>query len=107
MSVTDQDLKQCIKAATLELCCGDEPFRDRLCHAVKLLDSSLGLREEWPAALYSRARDISDEVKSSESTDPVIDELDLVSAQRLAERILHLYADSHSTPQRHRIETRE
>jgi hypothetical protein len=57
------------------------------------LDGFLGRREEWPPALYARSQDISDEFKGAESVKDAIEAMDLPRVERLAERILHLYAD--------------
>lgn len=93
----DKNLKKAVKAATFELCCGDGRLRDRLISAMRVLDSFLGPREEWPPAIYSRAQDISDALKSNETIDVVIENLELPVVRRLAERILHLYAESNSS----------
>lgn len=96
----DRRLKNSLKVAALELCCGDQLLRDRLKCAIHTLDGFLGRREAWPAVLYSRAQDISDELKSAQTTEAAIEEMDLPSVQRLAERILHLYADCYSQGER-------
>jgi len=93
--LTDKHLKGAIKSATLELCCGDQPLRQRLSLALRFLDSFLGKREEWPPALFSRSQDISDEFKGAESVEEAIEAMDFTRVERLAERILHLYADCH------------
>jgi hypothetical protein len=96
LSMIDKRLKNSLKVAVLELCCGDQPLRDRLKCAIRTLDGFLGQREAWPAVLYSRAQDISDELNSAQTTEAAIEALDLPGVQRLAERILHLYADCYS-----------
>lgn len=93
MSKIDKHLKQSIKVATLELCCGDQPLKERLTSAIRSLDRFLGRREAWPAALYARAQDISDELKPPDAGGTALDAMVLSDMQRLAERILHLYAD--------------
>lgn len=97
MSTIDKRLKKAVKAAAFELCCGDSLLRERLLNAMRVLDSFLGPREEWPPAIYSRAQDISDALKSSDTVEAAIEGMDVSSVQRLAERILHLYAGCHSS----------
>ena len=97
MSITDKRLKKALKAATFELCCEDGLLKDRLLRAMCALDSFLGPRENWPPAMYSRAQDISDALKSSDSVETAIERMDFSGVQRLAERILHLYAGCHSS----------
>lgn len=92
----DNQLKQAIKVATLELCCGNGTLRDRLAFAVRSLDGYLGQRESWPPALMIRAQNISDALKSAESAEAAIAQMDASALRRLAERILHLYADCSS-----------
>ena len=90
----DKQLQNAIKNAALELCCGDQTLRGRLSCAVRRLDRFLGRREDWPAALYSRSQDISDEFKGFQSAESAIEAMQFSKVERLAERILHLYADS-------------
>lgn len=97
MSTIDQGLKKAVKAATMELCCADALLKDRLLRAMRVLDSFLGPRENWPPAMYSRAQDISDALKSGDSVDATIEGMDLSDVRRLAERILHLYAECQSS----------
>lgn len=96
MSKIEKHLKNAIKVATRELCCGDQPLRERLGAAILSLDGFLGKREAWPAALYIRAQDISDALKADNASELAIESMDFPQVQRLAERILNLYADCHS-----------
>lgn len=95
----DKHLKNAIKVAALELCCGDQLLKERLTGAIRALDGFLGRRETWPAVLTSRAQDISDSLKSAATAEAAIAGMDLPDVQRLAERILHLYADCHAVEQ--------
>jgi len=97
MPKIDKHLQQSIKFATLELCCGDRPLKERLTLAIRSLDRFLGRREAWPAALYARVQDISDELKSPDAVGTALDAMALSDMQQLAERILHLYADCNSS----------
>lgn len=92
--MSDKHLQECIKHAALELCCGDDPFKNRLASAVRRLEESLTLREDWPAELRRRAQDISDELRCDTAPNAPMYAMDFTTAQRLAERILNLYADS-------------
>lgn len=96
MSKIDTHLKDAIKVATVELCCSDQLLRERLRSAIRTLDRLLGRREAWPAALYARVQDISDELKSDDTGDTAIDGMSVPKMKRLAERILQLYPDCHS-----------
>lgn len=97
MRKIDKSLRKALKVATVELCCGDTLLKERLLRAMRVLDSFLGRREEWPPTMYSRAQDISDALKSSDTVDAAIEGMDLSGVQKLAERILHLYAECHSS----------
>jgi hypothetical protein len=96
MPNVDKSLKEAIKVAALELGCGDASLRDRLASAIRSLDRFLGHRESWPPVLQVRVQDISDELKSGESAEAVIAQMDHSNVRQLAERILRLYADCHS-----------
>jgi len=89
----DKNLKRAIKNATLELCCGDRTLKERLAAAIQTLDGFLGKREAWPPGLQARMQDISDVLKSAGLNADVVGLMDASDARRLAERILHLYAD--------------
>lgn len=89
-------LKQALKTATLELCCGSQPLRPRLARAIGQLDRFLGRREEWPSALYARSQDISDAFRNSESVEAAIEAMEQAQVERLAERLLNLYVDCHT-----------
>jgi len=89
----DKHLKDAIKVTTLELCCGDRLLKARLMSAIR----SLGRREAWPVSLYARVQDISDALKSAGTGEAAIDGMELSDMRQLAERVLHLYADCHSS----------
>ena len=93
----DKHLKDAIKVTTLELCCGDRLLKARLMSAIRSLDRSLGRREAWPVSLYARVQDISDALKSAGTGEAAIDGMELSDMRQLAERVLHLYADCHSS----------
>lgn len=99
MSKNDKHLKEAIKVAALELCCGDQLLRERLRSAIRALDRFLGRREAWPDALYARVQDVSDKLKSADTGEIAVDRMSISDVRRLAERILQLYADCHSPPQ--------
>ena len=96
----DKALTSSVKNVALELCCGNQLLKDRLKSAVQVLDGFLGRREAWAADLYSRAQNISDELKSAPTVNAAIEAMDLPNVQRLAERILCLYADCYSQGKR-------
>lgn len=89
----DRHLLRSVTDAILELCCSDAALKDRLLSAVRALNVVLIRREDWPVALRQRAQDIADELNSHGTPEQAIAAMDLQSARRLAERILHLYAD--------------
>jgi len=91
----DKLLNDSVRTAALELCCGDQFFKNRLVRAVRALERTLASREDWPPMLRRRAQDISDSLRGDIDAEAIIVVMDLPSAQRLAERILHLYADCH------------
>jgi len=49
--------------------------------------------EMWPPMLRQRVQEISDELNRGGTPEQTINSLDMQSSRRLAERILHLYAD--------------
>ena len=79
----DKRFKNAIKVATLELCCGDQPLRNRLSRAIQTLEGVLGQREEWPPALYRRLQDISDEIKSRSPAEAAINAMEKVRYRSL------------------------
>lgn len=89
----ENSLLRSITDATLELCCGEGRLAERLPAAVRALNVVLVRREDWPLMLRHRAQEIADELKSLGEPDATIAAMDSQSAKRLAERILHLYAD--------------
>lgn len=95
--MSESRLKDAIKMATLELCCGNQPLEHRLARAIRRLDGFLGRRESWPSTLYSRSQDISDAFRGAESVDVAIADMEPAQLERLAERILHLYVDCQAT----------
>ena len=96
MAGLEKDLFRSVNDAALKLCCGDECLKDRLLAAIRTLEFAISHRELWPAALRGRTQEISDQLKNYDTLDSAIQAMDPSSAQRLAERILHLYADSRS-----------
>ena len=91
--MSDKQLNNFVKVATLELCCGDDALKVRLGRAVKTLELLLNERETWPALLRRRAQDISDVLRAESTPEDAIAAMDLPTAQHLAERILNLHAD--------------
>jgi hypothetical protein len=91
----ETELLRSVTDAVLALCCGDESLRDRLWTAVRSLNVVLQRREAWPPMLHRRAQEISEEFADFGTPEEAISKMDLQSARRLAERILHLYADCH------------
>lgn len=89
----EKDLIRSVNDATLLLCCGDEPLKERLLSAIRALNVTLNQRQDWPVMLRRRAQDILDELNSAVTPEAAITAMDSQSARRLAERILHLYAD--------------
>jgi hypothetical protein len=89
----EKNLLRSVTDAVLELCCADVLLKDRLLSAVRALNTVLVRREDWPVPLRRRAQEIADELNSRGAPEQVIAAMDFQSARRLAERILHLYAD--------------
>jgi hypothetical protein len=89
----DNNLLRSVTDAAVELCCGDAMLKDRLQSAVHALDVVLVVREDWPVMLRQRAQEIADELKTRGHSEKTIAAMDSQAARRLAERILHLYAD--------------
>lgn len=87
------DLKRCITDAAVELSCGNDDLKGRLTLAVRALRIVLIRDEMWPPILRRRAQEISDELNRGGTPEQTIGSLDIQSSRRLAERILHLYAD--------------
>jgi hypothetical protein len=91
--MVEKYLMRSVTDAALELCCGNALLKDRLLSAVQSLKTALIRRADWPVRLRQRAQDIADELDSQGTPEQFIAAMDPQSAQRLAERILHLYAD--------------
>ena len=87
------DLKRCITDAALELCCGNGDLKGRLLLAYRALNVVLIRQETWPLKLRQRAQEISNELTRDATPEQAIAALDVQGSRRLAERILHLYAD--------------
>ncbi len=91
--MVDKTLMRSVTDAVLELCCSDHDLKNRLASAVRSLKTALVRREDWPLKLRQRAQDIADELDFQQTPEQLIAAMDSQSARRLAERILHLYAD--------------
>ncbi len=89
------DLKRCITDAAVELSCGNDDLKGRLMLAFRALRIVLIRDEMWPPILRRRAQEISDELNRGGTPEQTIGSLDMQSSRRIAERILHLYADCH------------
>ena len=87
------ELKRCIKDAAVELACGNDDLKGRLLLALRALRIVLIREEIWPLILRRRAQEIIDELNRGGTPEQMIASLDMQSSRRLAERILHLYAD--------------
>jgi hypothetical protein len=87
------ELKRCITDAAVELACGNGDLNGRLLSAVRALRIVLIREEIWPPILRHRAQEISDDLNRGGTPEETIAALDMQSSRRLAERILHLYAD--------------
>ena len=92
------DLKRCITDAAVELACGNDDLKGRLLLAIRALQIVLIRDELWPPILRRRAQEISDDLNRGGTPGQTIDSLDMQSSRRLAERILHLYADCLHSP---------
>lgn len=93
--MVEKELMRSVSDAVLALCCGNEALHGRLLAAVRALNVSLQRREDWPAMLRRRAQEISDELAKHGTPEESVSTMDIQTARRLAERILHLYADCH------------
>jgi hypothetical protein len=89
----DSSLTRSVTDAAVELCCGDSLLKPRLLSAVRALNTALVQRENWPPMLRQRAQDVADELNACGAPEQAIAAMDAHAARRLAERILHLYAD--------------
>ena len=89
----DPEQLRYISSAAEELACREGPLRERLLAAARRLDAALPRRERWPGHLLQRAQQIQAELNSAGSFEATIHAMELAVAERLAERILHLYAD--------------
>ena len=91
--MVDPELLRYISSAAEELACRDGPLRERLAAAARKLDAALPRRDRWPGPLLQRAQQIQSELSSAGSFEATVHTMEQVVAERLAERILHLYAD--------------
>ena len=91
--MVDPELLQCISWAAQELACREGPLRERLAAAARKLNAALTRRERWPGPLLQRAQQIQSELSSAGGFEATVHTMNEVTAERLAERILHLYAD--------------
>jgi hypothetical protein len=89
----DPDLQRYIAYAAEELACRDGSLKERLIAAAHKLASVLPARERWPGELLQRARQIENELGTLGNFEKTIWDMDQAAAERLAQRILHLYAD--------------
>lgn len=89
----DPELLRSIGSAAEELACRDGPLRERLAAAAHKLDAALPRRDRWPGPLLQRAQQIRSELSSAGSFEATVHAMGQAAAERLAERILHLYAD--------------
>ena len=93
--MVDPELLRFISSAAEELACRDGPLRERLAAAARKLDAALPRRERWPGPLLQRAQQFQSELSAAGSFEATVHTMDEAAAERLAERILHLYADFH------------
>jgi hypothetical protein len=91
--MVDPDLLRHVGYAAVKLACGDGRLKDRLLVAVEKLAVVLARRERWPGELLQRAQQIEQELGELSSFAETIEDMDQSTAEHLAERILHLYAD--------------
>lgn len=91
--MVDPEVLRSISAAAEELACREGPLRERLAAAARKLDAALPRRDRWPGPLLQRAQQIKSELSSAGSFEATLHTMDQALAERLAERILHLYAD--------------
>jgi hypothetical protein len=91
--IMNSELLRSVSDAALELCCGDADLKGRLLSAVRALNVDLIRKEDWPPMLRQRAEDISKDLSRYGTAEQTISKIDSQAAQRIAERILHLYAD--------------
>jgi hypothetical protein len=89
----DPDLQRHIAYAAEELACRDGSLKERLIAAAHRLAAVLPARERWPSQLSGRAHQLENELGTLGNFEETIRGLDQAVAERLAQRILHLYAD--------------
>ena len=91
--MVDPDLLRHVGYAAVKLACGDGRLKDRLLVAAQKLAVVLARPERWPGGLLQRAEQIEQELGELSSFAETIEDMDQSTAEHLAERILHLYAD--------------
>jgi len=95
--MVDHELMRALTAAVLELCCRDGVLNERLVAAAEKLDLYLPWHDRQPGATLQRAQKLLDELHAHSDLTPIPGCWNATTAQRLAERVLHLYAELQAT----------
>lgn len=95
--MVDHELIRAVTDAVLELCCRDGGLNERLATAAEKLDLYLPWHDPRPGVLLQRANALRDELLAHRDPTPIADCWNNTTAQRLAERVLHLYAELQAT----------
>ncbi|MGE5190988.1 MAG: hypothetical protein ACM3U2_00710 [Deltaproteobacteria bacterium] len=93
----DHELMRALTDAVRELCCRDGALNERLLAAAEKLDLYLPRHERRPGALLQRAQELQDELHDLRDLAPITGAWNATTAQRLSERLLHLYAELQAT----------
>ncbi len=93
----DHELTRALTDAVLELCCRDGGLNERLVAAGEKLDLYLPRHERRPGVLLQRAQELRDELHAHGDLTLILGCGNAITAQRLAERVLHLYAEIQAT----------
>jgi len=91
--MVDHELTRALSDAVLELCCRDEALSQRLVAATAKLDLYLPRHERRPGIMRQRAHELLRELHAHSGLTPIIGRWNLTTAQRLAERVVHLYSE--------------
>lgn len=95
--MVDHELTRALTDAVLELCCRDGALNERLLAAAEKLDLYLPRHERRPGIMLQRAQELQDELHAHRDLAPILGCWNATTAQRLAERVLHLYAELQAT----------
>lgn len=91
--MVDHELTRALTDAVLVLCCRDGALHERLASVAEKLDLYLPRYERRPGIMLQRAQELRDELHAHSDLASLTGYWNGTTAQRLAERVVHLYAD--------------